>query len=206
MQASIAGDSIIRIYEPSKPNSLTHWTLREEIPSLPPHAPPQHSGESSFSFSWCPSRLGGQQLVVAANNFVQLYRPDDRGQWQAVEVLQDDAGLVRCVDWAAGGQRGYELIATGSKSAVIRIYKLTESGEGVIVGGGAYSVEVVGQFEHQGRGLSNDVQRVSWNVTGTVLCSSGDDGRIRMWKEDHLGKWRQQFTLSAEQRHVNLLD
>src|SRR5438552_18535989 len=132
-QASIAGDAVIRIYEPLAPNSLTRWTLRGEISSLPPYAPPQHSGESAFSFSWCPSRFGGQQLVVAANNFVQLYRPDDRGQWQAVEILQDAAGLVRCVDWAPGGQRGYELIATGSKSGVVRIYKATGSGEGVSV-------------------------------------------------------------------------
>jgi nucleoporin SEH1 len=135
---------------------------------------------------------------------VQLYRPDDRGQWQAVELLQDDAGLVRCLDWAPGGQRGYELIAIGWKSGVVRIYKLTETMEGVIVGGGAYSVERVGQFEHHG-GESNDVQRVFWNVTGTILCSSGDDGRIRMWKEDHLGKWRQQFAMSAEQYDLHLL-
>ena len=26
------------------------------------------------------------------------------------------------------------------------------------------------------------VWRLSWNVTGTVLCSSGDDGCVRLWK------------------------
>jgi WD40 repeat protein len=91
------------------------------------------------------------------------------------------------------------LIATGSKAGFVRIYKLTESvGEGVSVGGGGYTIEMVGQFQHQG-GVFSDVQRVSWNVTGTVLSSSGDDGRIRIWKEDHLGIWKQQVALSAEQ-------
>jgi hypothetical protein len=66
------------------------------------------------------------------------------------------------------------------------------------VGGGGYAIEKAAQFEVKG-GLHSDVQRVAWNVTGTVLSSSGDDGRIRIWKEDHLGKWRQQFALSAEQ-------
>lgn len=28
----------------------------------------------------------------------------------------------------------------------------------------------------------SQVWRVSWNVTGTILASSGDDGCIRMWK------------------------
>ena len=144
--------------------------------------------------------MGGTQLVVAANNLVHLYRPDDRGQWQQAEQLQDDAGLVRCVAWAPGGQRGFELIATGSKAGVVRIYSLTETEEGVMVGGGAYSVELVAQFEQMG-GVEafRDVQSIGWNVTGTVLSSSGDDGRIRIWKEDHLGKWRQHFALSAEQ-------
>jgi nucleoporin SEH1 len=102
------------------------------------------------------------------------------------------------VAWAPGGRRGYELIATGSKAGIVRIYSLTESGEGVIVGGGGYAIERVAEFEVKG-GLNRDVLRVAWNVTGTVLSSSGDDGRIRIWKEDHLGKWRQQFALSAEQ-------
>jgi nucleoporin SEH1 len=108
------------------------------------------------------------------------------------------------VAWAPGGQRDYQLIATGSKSGVIRIYNLTESlGEGVNVGGGRYTVELVGQFGHHG-GMFSDVQRVMWNVTGTVLSSSGDDGRVRIWKEDHLGKWKQQVALSMEQ-YIDLL-
>lgn len=28
------------------------------------------------------------------------------------------------------------------------------------------------------------VWRVSWNLTGTILSSSGDDGYVRMWKSE----------------------
>lgn len=177
---------------------MSQWSVIEEISVLPPNVPPQRSGETSFAFSWCPFRFGGQQLVVAVNNLVHLYRCDNRNQWQAAELIQDDAGLVRCVDWANGGQRGYELIATGSKNGIVRIYKLTESDEGLMIGGGGYVVQMVAQFEHRG-GASNDVQRVQWNVTGTVLTTSGDDGRIRFWKEDHLGTWTQHSIMSAEE-------
>lgn len=30
------------------------------------------------------------------------------------------------------------------------------------------------------------VWRVSWNLTGTILSSSGDDGCVRMWKSNDL--------------------
>jgi nucleoporin SEH1 len=37
---------------------------------------------------------------------------------------------------------------------------------------------------------TQQVWRVEWNITGTVLASSGDDGVVRMWKADVHGAWR----------------
>lgn len=34
------------------------------------------------------------------------------------------------------------------------------------------------------------VWRVSWNLTGTILSSSGDDGCVRMWKMNYLKHWK----------------
>ncbi|GAA5847778.1 hypothetical protein JCM9279_006631 [Rhodotorula babjevae] len=41
--------------------------------------------------------------------------------------------------------------------------------------------------------------RVAWNVTGTVLSTSGgDDGRVRLWKPTYTGQWRQLAVLGTE--------
>ena len=34
------------------------------------------------------------------------------------------------------------------------------------------------------------VWRCKWNVTGTVLASSGDGGVVGLWKSDFSGKWK----------------
>lgn len=41
-------------------------------------------------------------------------------------------------------------------------------------------VQIMSRFSDH----SCTVWRVSWNLTGTILSSSGDDGCVRMWKSN----------------------
>ncbi|CCO32045.1 Nucleoporin SEH1 AltName: Full=Nuclear pore protein SEH1 [Rhizoctonia solani AG-1 IB] len=41
------------------------------------------------------------------------------------------------------------------------------------------------------------VGRVEWNITGTILSSAGDDGKIRLWKATFNNVWRSMGTLGA---------
>jgi len=51
--------------------------------------------------------------------------------------------------------------------------ELTSSG-----GLSKFEIHIVAQFDNH----NSQVWRVSWNITGTVLASSGDDGCVRLWK------------------------
>lgn len=40
---------------------------------------------------------------------------------------------------------------------------------------------------------------VEWNITGTVLSSAGNDGRIRLWKATSGNVWRPAGSIGVEQ-------
>lgn len=59
-----------------------------------------------------------------------------------------------------------------------------------------FPIELVADFtEHKG-----EVWRVEWNITGTILSSSGDDGRVCMWKSSYLDEWKLISVICAEQQ------
>lgn len=121
-------------------------------------------------------------------------------EWGACEVLAGHGDLVHDVSWAPNvgrwvvkwrrshrngrlsdvvtTHRSYHLIATACKDGHFRIFKLTPS-----AGGSGFTVECVADFDAHG----SEVWRCEWNVSGTVVSSSGDDGRIRLWKGGDFG-------------------
>lgn len=105
--------------------------------------------------------------------------------------------------------RSYQLIATASKDNVVRIYKLTEqvqqqrsnripispAGTPTQINNSSKSlhIELIASFDDH----KAEVWRVEWNITGTILSSSGDDGKLRLWTAGYDGKWRQMASITA---------
>ena len=80
--------------------------------------------------------------------------------------LPEHNGLIRSVSWAPSMGRKYHLIATGCKDGFVRIFKATEQENGDL------KIETLAKLNDH----KLEVWRVSWNMTGTILSSAGDDG------------------------------
>ena len=69
-----------------------------------------------------------------------------------------------------------------------------ESGKESSGGPSRFDIKQAGQFEEHG----SSVWRVCWNITGTILASSGDDGCVKLWKANYLDNWACVSTLRAD--------
>ncbi|KAG5445621.1 Nucleoporin SEH1 [Clonorchis sinensis] len=128
-----------------------------------------------------------------------------RRHWDLVEDIREMEDAVYDIQFAPHMGQSFHTLAVGSKDVfILRIRSmgnqptnisskgnLNLSGSGSFTNSApptrtAYEINLLARFNHhKGR-----VWRVSWNVTGSILASSGDDGCIRLWQANYLGAWQ----------------
>ncbi|KAI9316245.1 WD40-repeat-containing domain protein [Dichotomocladium elegans] len=211
--ATCSADGIVRIYEALEPTNLTQWWITSmPAPSTVFHGP--GDADSGYCIDWCPNRTTLPMMVVGLGKEIgaRIFRHDGHNRWYPGEFLPGHEQEVHDVSWAPSMARSYQLIATASKDHYVRIFKLTEPAQNAVTprfgqfspavnnkhkpGQRHMHIELVAEFnDHHA-----EVWRVEWNITGTILSSSGDDGRVRLWKAGSDGVWRQMAAISANHR------
>lgn len=212
--ASGSADGVVRIYEALDTMNLNHWKLDGVIEAEVEDSNADNEGTTDrnlgsdnvssnenmgvSSLSWCAGRFEPATLVVGCSSGrVSIYRYMD-GQRSWVEAIRLPChatanGIPRGVldaAWAPNVGRSYHLIATCGKDNQLKVHRVKRGrgGKGDSEGGPSSASSLV----YEGTEVLDQSQswRCQWNVTGTVLASSGDGGVVRLWKSDFQGRWK----------------
>ncbi|KAI8061121.1 WD40-repeat-containing domain protein [Gongronella butleri] len=164
--------------------------------------------DCAYCIDWCPNRIATPMMIVGTGKEfgAKIFRHDGNNRWYPGEVLAGHTDQVNDVSWAPSMGRSYQLIATACRDHYVRIYKLTAAAP-VRAGATAprakssttrgYTVELIAAFKQH----DAEVWRVEWNITGTILSSSGADGTVRLWRTGYDRVWRQAAVINTEQKH-----
>ncbi|RHZ23369.1 hypothetical protein DYB37_000251, partial [Aphanomyces astaci] len=178
IKATASADGYIRMYEAANPMNLSEWTL-----------PVLLIAPMTKLFISC--RFDIPMLLVGGNSkTAKVWGFTVEKQWHVIAELAGHSDVIHDVAWAPNLGRSCHWLATASKDRTIRIWKLKinpnrqEQSEVVQV-----TTKDHGAFE---------VWRVQWNVTGTMLASTGDDGTVRMWQQDYKHQWQCVHAVSGD--------
>ncbi|XP_008523523.1 nucleoporin SEH1 isoform X1 [Equus przewalskii] len=199
MLATCSADGIVRIYEAPDVMNLSQWSLQHEI-----------SCKLSCScISWNPSSSRAHSPMIAVGSDdsspnamakVQIFEYNENTRKYAkAETLMTVTDPVHDISFAPNLGRSFHILAIATKD--VRIFTLKPVRKELSSSGGPtkFEIHIVAQFDNH----NSQVWRVSWNITGTVLASSGDDGCVRLWKANYMDNWKCTGILKGNGSPVN---
>lgn len=147
-------------------------------------------GATCLSWSDCP--FEHPKLAVGGFSKTACVWTYEESRWHRELSLDAHDEPVHDVAWAPSMGRSYHLIATTGRGNSFKIHTINRNSHGVLsyTSGSSETIPT-----------PSAVWRVAWNLTGTVLVTSAEDGSISLWRRHFDGKWNNIQNLSSPEMH-----
>eukprot|EP01087_Luapelamoeba_hula_P014439 TRINITY_DN4224_c0_g1_i1.p1 TRINITY_DN4224_c0_g1~~TRINITY_DN4224_c0_g1_i1.p1 ORF type:complete len:525 (+),score=64.80 TRINITY_DN4224_c0_g1_i1:115-1689(+) len=183
--ATCSDDGQVRIYETMDTMNLAHWSLQSSFESS--------NGRGSTCISWNPSFFEAAMIVVGkSDGQAVVWHQTGAEKWDVLYTLQGHTDEILNVAWAPNRGRDCNLIATASRDNTVRIWKLPSAltpldptASAVARAPKKFEPHAIAVLSHP-----TPVWQVEWNILGTVLATSIDDGSTFVWRADFMGQWK----------------
>ncbi|XP_027290243.1 nucleoporin SEH1-like [Cricetulus griseus] len=200
MLVTCSADGIVRIYEAPDVMNLNQWFLEHEISCK--------LSCSCISWNTSVSRAHSPMIAVGSNDNspkamakVQIFEYNENiRKYAEAETLITATDPVHDIAFAPNLGRSFHILAIATKD--VRIFTLKPVRKELTSSGGPtkFEIHMVARFANH----NSQVWRVSWNITGTVLASSGDDSCVRLWKANNMDNWKSAGILKHHWSTVNV--
>ncbi|XP_064467354.1 nucleoporin SEH1-like [Ornithodoros turicata] len=202
MLATCSADGMVRVYEAPDVMNLSQWSLQSDI----------NCKMSLSCISWAdnsnrnqPSMLavGSDDTSFSSGGKVHVYEYSEGSRrWSRVESVVNLTDAVHDLAFAPCVGRSHYLLGVAAKD--VRILSIKPLQVDLKTGQQQQQQQdgTAARFETRQLGHFDDhnslVWQVSWNIVGTILASTGDDGCVRLWKANYMGIWKCIATLQGE--------
>uniref|UniRef100_A0A0N5ATL6 WD_REPEATS_REGION domain-containing protein n=1 Tax=Syphacia muris TaxID=451379 RepID=A0A0N5ATL6_9BILA len=183
MIATCSAQGILRTYEAPDIMNLSQWNLKEEVRLFDTRC---------STISWSTNRLT-RPLIAACSDEIDLKGPsvaiveyhENFRKWQHVEspTFEKPCPVSDC-SFAPSVGRLYHILAVAARD--VYVYKVSlkdgiKDADTDSASPSSYVIELLDVLETSAPKFVQ-LWRLSWNITGSVLCVASSDGNIRIWK------------------------
>lgn len=130
-------------------------------------------GSGCTCFAWCSSVFAEMMIATGCRkrHLVRITAYNSNTGWEPIAEMSGHSEDIIDIAWAPDSGRSYHLLASVSSDALI-MWKVEISSSGKV----AHTSYVINNLD------GCFPWRLRWNVTGTILAGSYDDGTVRLWK------------------------
>jgi len=167
--ASASADGTVQFWEAEDITDLRRWDCRHSITV----------GRKANCLSWNPSKYETASLAIGSSENITVWAFDSKANnWFRAYELYSGSDVIT-VHWAPNLGRRYHLIAFGCRhpNEPLRVAKIIDQ-----------NVEIFELVDHEEESPAT-CWRVCWNITGTLLACSLDNGKTIVWKHDSEEGW-----------------